>query len=90
VVLGASNPSTRGRLVGLYQSISRIGPVASLLIGGLLVETVGYRATFTILGLATVPAIALALLLPARAYQTRTDLTPQPAAQPIVAPRRGG
>ena len=42
--LAASQPSTRGRLVGLYQSISRVGPVGSLLVGGLLVETLGYHA----------------------------------------------
>ena len=64
VVLAVSTPGTRGRLVGLYQSISRIGPVASLLLGGLLVETLGYHTAFAILGLATVPSALLALTLP--------------------------
>ena len=68
VVLAASEPATRGRLVGVYQSISRIGPVLSLLIGGVLVETVGYHATFALLGLATLPAVLLAITLPAAAY----------------------
>jgi MFS family permease len=76
VVLAASQPSTRGRLVGLYQSISRIGPVASLLIGGLMVETLGYHVAFVILGVVTAPAILLALILPSSAY--RADLTPRP------------
>jgi MFS family permease len=67
----ASVPSTRGRLVGVYQSISRTGPVASLLVGGLLVEAVGYRLTFVILGLATMPAILLALALPSTAYRPK-------------------
>jgi MFS family permease len=71
--LAASTPSTRGRLVGLYQSISRVGPVCSLLIGGLLVETLGYRPAFAILGLATLPAIGLALILPAAAYRPPPD-----------------
>ena len=69
VVLAASRPSTRGRLIGLYQSISRIGPVASLLVGGLLVELAGYQQTFILLGIFTVPAIVLALLLPSSAYR---------------------
>jgi MFS family permease len=69
VVLAASQPSTRGRLVGVYQSISRIGPVASLLIGGLMVEALGYHTAFTILGLVSAPAILLALLLPSSAYR---------------------
>ncbi len=77
VVLSASRPGTRGRLVGLYQSISRIGPVASLLVGGLLVETLGYHTAFAILGLASAPAIVLALSLPSSAYRPKT-LTPQP------------
>jgi MFS family permease len=68
VVLAASRPTTRGRLVGVYQSVSRVGPVASLLIGALLVEVIGYHAAFIVLGLATAPAIVLALALPAAAY----------------------
>src|SRR5215217_7351161 len=48
-VLAASVPATRGRLIGVYQSISRIGPVLSLLLGGLAVELLGYRPTFALL-----------------------------------------
>jgi MFS family permease len=68
-VLAVSTPASRGRLVGMYQSISRIGPVASLLIGGLLVETLGYHTAFVILGIATIPSILLALTLPSNAYR---------------------
>lgn len=71
VVLAASEPATRGRLIGVYQSVSRLGPVLSLLIGGLLVETIGYHTTFALLGLATLPALLLALALPAAAYHPR-------------------
>ena len=69
VVLGASTPASRGRLVGVYQSLSRIGPVLSLLLGGLALERLGYHQTFVALALATLPALPLALSLPARAYQ---------------------
>jgi MFS family permease len=77
VVLSASRPSTRGRLIGVYQSVSRIGSVASLLIGSLMVEALGYHAAFVILGIATAPAILLTLLLPERAYQPVAS-SPQP------------
>jgi MFS family permease len=75
VVLAASTATTRGRLVGVYQSISRIGSVGSLLIGSLLVESLGYHAAFVILGIVSIPAALLALSLPASAYPER-GLTP--------------
>src|SRR5215203_3180427 len=62
-VIGASVSANRGRLIGIYQSLSRLGPVLSLLIGGVLIELVGYHTTFLLLGLATLPAISLALIL---------------------------
>ena len=67
-VLAASVPATRGRLIGVYQSISRSGPVLSLLLGGLAVELLGYHVTFVLLALATLPAVPLALSLGATAY----------------------
>jgi MFS family permease len=82
VVLAASRATTRGRLIGVYQSISRIGSVGSLLIGSLLVETLGYHAAFVILGIVSIPAALLALSLPVSAYPQR-DLTAEghPAAE---------
>jgi MFS family permease len=68
VVLAASQPATRGRMVGLYQAISRLGPVLALLLGGLAVEVLGYHRTFVLLALATLPAVPLALSLGAAAY----------------------
>jgi MFS family permease len=90
VVMAASRPSTRGRLVGVYQSVSRIGSVASLLLGSLLVETIGYQATFVILGLATTPAIVLTLLMPERAYhpQPAGETSPQHRQEPTPPNRR--
>lgn len=83
VVLAASTASTRGRLVGVYQSISRIGPVLSLLLGGLAVEVVGYRATFAVLAVASLPAIAVALSLGAEAYRSVPE-----AGSPAPTPER--
>jgi MFS family permease len=68
-VIGASVSANRGRLVGIYQSHSRLGPVLSLLIGGVLIELVGYHTTFLLLGLATLPAIPLALSLRSDAFR---------------------
>lgn len=82
VVLAASQPSTRGRLVGTYQSVSRVGSVTSLLLGSLLVEVIGYHAAFALLGLATAPAVLLALALPAAAYQPEGHRPPRPTATP--------
>jgi len=79
VVLAAAQPSTRGRLIGVYQSVSRVGPVASLLLGGMLVEIIGYHAAFMVLGLATAPAILLAVTIPADAYHPER----QGAAPPV-------
>ena len=72
-VLAASVPATRGRMVGVYQSISRIGPVLSLLVGGLAVEAFGYHTAFVLLALASLPAIPLALSLRSRDYRTESD-----------------
>ncbi|MCC7370924.1 MAG: MFS transporter [Chloroflexi bacterium] len=81
VVLAASTAATRGRMIGVYQSVSRIGSVASLLLGSLLVEVIGYHATFILLGIATTPAILLTLLVPERAYHS----APSQASPPLHA-----
>ena len=79
VVLAVSQASNRGRSIGVYQSISRIGPVSSLLIGGLLVEWLGYHAAFVVLGVASTPAIALAFLIPPSAYFPKASAHPAPS-----------
>ena len=88
VVLAASEPATRGRMVGVYQSISRIGPVLALLLGGLAVEALGYHTTFVLLALASLPAVPLALSLPPTAYRSGPE--PSPHAVRRSAPKRWG
>jgi MFS family permease len=82
-VIGSSVPANRGRLVGIYQSLSRLGPVLSLLIGGVLIETVGYHLTFLVMGVATLPAILLALSLRAESFR----LEPTSGSEPKSGPR---
>ena len=74
VVLAASDPSNRGRLIGLYQSISRGGPVLSLLLGGLAIETLGYHRTFAVLSIISLGAVPLALSLRRAAYGPAAEI----------------
>lgn len=87
-VLTASVPATRGRLIGVYQSISRLGPVLSLLLGSLAVEILGYRTAFVLLGLATLPAVPLALGLGAAAYRQEDGAGPATRAGREHRPRQ--
>jgi predicted MFS family arabinose efflux permease len=86
VVLAESAPASRGRMIGLYQSISRIGPVLSLLLGGLAIETLGYQTTFVLLALATLPAVPLALSLPSVAYRPKQASAAHGSSRPEAAP----
>ncbi len=54
--------------MGIYQSISRIGPFFALLAGGVAVDVLGYHLTFLILSVATLAATPLALALRAEAF----------------------
>jgi predicted MFS family arabinose efflux permease len=64
-VIGCSNETNRGRLMGMYNGIWRIGSLAGFLLGGLLVPLVGLSAVSTAFGLAALaglPVIALSVL----------------------------
>jgi MFS family permease len=81
-VIGASVAANRGRLVGVYQSVSRLGPVLALLIGGVLIETVGYHTTFIVMGIATLPAILLALSLRPESFRLESASGSDPKRGP--------
>ncbi|MCW5851121.1 MAG: MFS transporter [Anaerolineae bacterium] len=63
-VLTNSTPRTRGRLVGLYQSISRSGPMLGVALGGFALERLGYGPTFLVMAAVSALAIPLAWGLP--------------------------
>lgn len=82
----------RGRVSGLFYSITRIGSLASLLIGGVIVEKTGYRQTFYIFAAITFVLGGLMLLLWILAQKRKTvavsgtagsthDSTPEPATE---------
>lgn len=58
-VLGVSTSRDRGRLVGLFHSISRIGPTIGVAVGGFALERLGYQSTY--LALAAISAIGIPL-----------------------------
>ncbi len=63
-VLETSTPRTRGRLVGLFQAMSRSGPMIGVALGGFALAQLGYHTTFLLLALVTSLGVALAWGLP--------------------------
>lgn len=49
-VLDVATPDTRGRYMGAYQAISRLGSAVAMLAGGLLTDYIGFRTTFVLFG----------------------------------------
>jgi len=53
----------RGRLMGVYNSIFRFGSLVAVIVGGLLVDTVGIRMAFAMVGVATIFCLPAVLLI---------------------------
>jgi MFS family permease len=64
--LAISTRRTRGRIFAAYQAITKIGQGGGVLIGGLLVDTIGIASTFFIFGCATLSGILLLARAPRR------------------------
>jgi MFS family permease len=60
-VLATATARTRGRLMGLYQSISRGGSFVAVMAGGALFDALGYRSAVLVMAAGTVLALPLAL-----------------------------
>ncbi len=60
-VLSAATDRTRGRLMGLYQSVSRGGSFVAVVVGGALFDALGYRPTVLAMAVGTALALPLAL-----------------------------
>ncbi len=58
--LDVAGPETRGRYMGIFQAISRLGGALAMLAGGFLTDAIGFRLTFIIFGLLTCVAALLA------------------------------
>ena len=70
--------SSRGRLMGLHQAISRTGSLMAVLLGGILAVTIGFRATAIAFGLVGFLGLGLVLRFTGR-------LRPDPPADPDAA-----
>jgi MFS family permease len=62
-VMAASTPATRGRTLGVYQSMSHLAYPTSLIGGALLLEGAGFSTTFLLLAVPTAVAVPLALTI---------------------------
>lgn len=60
--LDVATEETRGRYMGLFQAISRLGSAVAMLAGGILTDVIGFRHTFVLFGIATCLAALLAWL----------------------------
>jgi MFS family permease len=58
--LDMASEETRGRYMGLFQAISRIGSAIALLAGGVFADAIGFRITFILFGACTCSAALLA------------------------------
>lgn len=64
-VLADSPPGRRGRLMGLFTGVFRLGSVAGVAVGGYLADQIGYAGTAIIFGVATAVGALIASLPPA-------------------------
>jgi MFS family permease len=60
--LDVATDDTRGRYMGVFQAISRLGSAVAMLVGGILTDVIGFRLTFMLFGMATCLATLLAWL----------------------------
>lgn len=94
IALDLSTPATRGRLSGLYNMWIWIGYATGPLVGGLLMDHIGFRAAMlTCAAIQAVGLLPAALLLketrPPRGAETRAS-TSQPLAARLAAYWRSG
>ncbi len=80
-IIQEGRDSSRGRLMGLHQAISRTGSLVAVLLGGFLAVTIGFRATAIAFGLVGFLGLGLVLRF---ARRLRPDPAPSATA---VRPR---
>jgi MFS family permease len=82
--LAISTRRTRGRIFSVYQAITKIGQGGGVLIGGLLVDTVGIPSTFFIFGCATLSGLLLLAKAPRRHPGTPTSVVASKRGRPLI------
>ena len=58
--LDVATADNRGRMLGVFQSISRLGGAIAMLVGGVLTDAIGFRLTFILFGAITCLATLIA------------------------------
>jgi len=69
-VLDASGRGREGRLMGVFVSVSRVGMLSGLILGGILADAIGFRATLLLFAALTAAGFVFVALGPA--VETRT------------------
>ncbi|MFH1084310.1 MAG: MFS transporter, partial [Chloroflexota bacterium] len=80
LVLDVSAPEERGRMTGLYASGSFFGSAIGTMIGGFIMDALGFRPGMAILGACTALGVVGALTLPKTPRHAKGE-------QPVPAPR---
>ena len=92
MVVLREEPSHRGRLMGLYNSLLRSGSLMAALIGGLLVDLIGVRGAFLAVASTMALSLPLVLLLSERRAQLGpiSTLEDGDAGEPALDPGPSG
>lgn len=84
-VLDVAADANRGRYMGIFQAISRLGSAVALLVGGILADVMGFQATFIVFGMITCCAALPAYLeMTLRRRQYPASSTPLPMVSHVV------
>jgi MFS family permease len=80
--LDVATDDNRGRMMGIFQSISRLGGAIAMLAGGILTDTLGFRFTFILFGIVTCLAALIAYGEMARRGHSGVARSERPAPYP--------
>ncbi|MGE3535949.1 MAG: MFS transporter [Candidatus Tectimicrobiota bacterium] len=100
--LEVATEQTRGRCLGMYQAISRLGGAVAMLAGGILHDLIGFRATFMLFGGLTCAGACLVYyemsrrpgreaartVIPASVTPPAASLVPEPSRLDALTRRR--
>ena len=91
--LDVATADNRGRMLGVFQSISRLGGAIAMLVGGVLTDAIGFRLTFILFGAITCLAALIAYVEMAGrgrsgVARSSTPSTSEPPPSEAVASRQ--
>lgn len=83
-VLDVASDDNRGRYMGLFQAISRLGSAVAMLAGGILADVIGFQATFIGFGVITCCTALPAYLEMARYHIRHSVVTVPHGSRPPI------